>query len=68
MLRVDFKWLSKNQYETVITPTNHDRSKQREEPIKITRNLLQARKKSRVQGSIGFCFAPYWLKNLARKF
>ena len=52
----------------VITPTYHNMSKQREEPIKITCNLLKARKKSLAQGSIGFCFAPYWFKNQARKF
>ena len=47
----------------VINPTNHNSSKQRDEPIRIpaiTSNLL----KSRVQGATGsFGFASHWLKN-----
>ena len=31
--------------------------------VAITRNLLKAREKSRVQGAIGFDFASHWLKN-----
>ena len=49
-----------------ITPTNHDRGKQRDEPITIPSNdlnLLKAREKSRVHGGIGFGFATHWLKN-----
>ena len=39
--RVVFKWLSKNQYQLeVITPTNHNRSKQGDEPIRIRGNYL----------------------------
>ena len=36
--------------------------------LAITCNSLEAREKSRVQGAIGFDFAPYWLKKLARVF
>ena len=49
----------------VTTPINHNRSKQRHEPIKISRNTcnsLEAREKSRVHGAIGFGFASHWLK------
>ena len=46
----------------VITPTNHNRSKRRDEPIRIPRNFIKAREKSRVQGAIGFGFSSYWLK------
>ena len=31
--------------------------------LTITRNLLKAREKSRVEGAIGFDFAFHWLKN-----
>ena len=39
-----------------ITPTNHNRSKQRDEFLAITCNSLKAREKSRVRarGAIGF--------------
>ena len=50
----------------VITPTNHRKSKQCGEPIRIPRNYLllaQSAEKSRVQGAIGFGFASHWLKN-----
>ena len=33
-----------------------------------TCNSLEARKKSRVHGAIGFGFASHWLKKLARVF
>ena len=49
----------------VITPTNHNKSERRDEPIRIQRNycnLLKARGKSRVQGAI-FGFASHSLKN-----
>ena len=43
-----------------ITPTNHNRSKQRDEPITIRSNLdcnsLEAREKSRLHSAIGFGF------------
>ena len=42
------------------TQTNHTRSKQRKEPIRIrtiTCNLLKAQDKSRPQGAIGFRLA-----------
>ena len=58
--RAVFKWLS------VIPPNNHSRSKQRDEPIRIPReityNLLKEREKSRLQGAIGFGFASRWLR------
>ena len=41
-----------------ITPTNHNRSRQRDEPITIP---SKAREISRVHGAIGF--ASHWLKN-----
>ena len=51
----------------VITPTNHNRSKQRamnqSEFLAVTCMLLQAREKSRLQGAICFGFAPHWLRN-----
>ena len=50
-----------------ITPTNHNGSKQRNEPITIflaiTCNSLKAWEKSLVHGVIGFGFASHWLKN-----
>ena len=55
----------------VSTPTNHNRSRQRDEPITIlaiTCNSLKAREKSRVQGVIGFGFASHWLKNWHESF
>ena len=51
-----------------ITPTNHDRSRQRDEPITITCNSLEAREKSRVHGAIGFGFDFHWLKNWRDSF
>ena len=45
-----------------MTPTNHNRDTQSDEPIKDC-NLLKAREKSRVQGTIGFGFGFHWLKN-----
>ena len=44
------------------TLTNHKRSKERDEPIRITCSLLKAREKLWVQGAIGFDFA-HSLKN-----
>ena len=46
-----------------ITPTNHNSSRQRDEPIVIICNSLEAREKSRVRGAIGFGF-----EKLARLF
>ena len=53
-----------------ITPTNHNRSRQRHEPITIPSNIpvitcnsLKAREKSRVHGANGFDFASRWWKN-----
>ena len=55
-----------------ITPTNHNRSRQRDEPITMpsnyTCNSLEAREKSRVHGVIGFGFASHWLKNWRESF
>ena len=58
-----------------ITPTNHNRSRQRDEPITIpsnTCNSLKAREKSRVHGAIGFGFGfgfdSHWLKNWRDSF
>jgi len=36
--------------------------------LAITCNLLEARKKSRIHGAIGFGFAYHWLKNLSESF
>ena len=44
----------------VITPTNHNRSEQRDKPIAYT-HLLKAREKLRVQVAIDFGFASHWL-------
>ena len=55
----------------VITVTNHNRSKQCDEPIKflaITCNLLKVQKKSCLQGAIGFGFASNWLKTWCGTF
>ena len=38
LYRAVFKWLSKNQNQ--ITPTNHNRSRERGEPITIPANYL----------------------------
>ena len=53
-----------------ITPTNHNRSRQRNEPITIaiTCSSLKAREKSRAHGAIGFGFASHWLKNWRESF
>jgi len=54
-----------------ITPTNHNRSKQRNEPITIVAiiwNSLKAREESRVHGAIGFGLASHWLKNWRESF
>ena len=54
-----------------ITPTNHNRNEQRDEPITflaITCNSLEAREKSRVHGAVGFGFASHWLKNWRKSF
>ena len=65
-----------------VTPTNHNRSTQCDEPITtgadsamnqsqflaITCNSLIAREKSRVHGVIGFGFASHWLKNWYESF
>ena len=52
----------------LFNPTNHSRSQQRDEPIRVpvvalTRNLLKTREKSRAQGVIGVGLASHWLKN-----
>ena len=54
-----------------ITPTNHNRCRQRDDPsqfLAILCNSLQAREKSRVHGAIGFGFASHWLKNWRESF
>ena len=55
-----------------ITPTNHNTSSQRDEPITIpiaiTCSSPEAREKSRVHGAIGFGFASHWLKNWRDSF
>ena len=54
-----------------ITPTNHNRSKQRDEPsefLVITCNSLKGREKSRAHRAIGFSFASHWLKNWRESF
>ena len=53
-----------------ITPTNHDRGKQRDEPITISSscNSLEAREISRVHGAIGLCFDSHWLENWRESF
>ena len=48
-----------------VTPTNHNRSRPRDEPITIPSNH---REKSRVRGAIGFGFASHWLKNWRESF
>ena len=53
----------------VTSPTNHNRSKKRDAPIRIPssdlRSFLKAREKLRAQGAISFGlgFASHWLKN-----
>ena len=56
-----------------ITPTNHNRSRQRDELITIpssyiTCNSLEARERSRVHGAIGLVFDSHWLKNWRESF
>ena len=54
-----------------ITPTNHNRNKQRHNQsqfLAITCNQLQAREKSCAHGVIGFAFASHWLKNWRESF
>ena len=51
-----------------ITPTNHNRSRQRDEPITITCNSLKAREKSRVHGANSFDFASRWWKTWRKSF
>ena len=54
---------------TVTSPTNHNRSKKRDEPIRIPssylRSFLKARETLRAQDAIGFGlgFTSHWLKN-----
>ena len=52
----------------VITLTNHNRNKQRREPIRIPSNHLEVREESRVHGAVGFGFASHWLKNWCNSF
>ena len=47
-------------YNKVVTSTNHNRRKQRDEPA-IIRNFFKAREKSHVQAALGFGFASHWL-------
>ena len=56
-----------------ITPINHNRGRQRDEPIlsqfvAIICNSLKEREKSRVHGAIGFGFNSQWLKNWRESF
>ena len=51
----------------LIAPTNHNRSKQRDEPIRIPSNYLQLAQsagkiRARVQRAVCFAFAFHWLK------
>ena len=43
----------------VISPTNHNRAMNQSEFLAITRTLLKAREKSRIQSGIGFSFASW---------
>ena len=58
----------------VISPTNHNRSKQRDKPIRIrtnnyyTCNLLKEREKLSAQGVIGFGFASQWFEKTGASF
>ena len=63
----------KTKTKAIITPTNHNRSRQRDEPITIIFlailcNLLQAQEKSRLHGAIDFGFASHWLKDWHKSF
>ena len=61
----------RNTKTKAITPTNHNRSSQRDEPITIPSsycNSLKAQEKSRVHGAIGFGFSSHWLKNWRESF
>ena len=53
-----------------ITPTNHNRNEERDEPITIPSNYieLEAREESCAHGAIGFGFASHWLKNWRESF
>ena len=51
-----------------ITPTNHSRSRQCNEPITITCNSLVAREKSCVHGVVGFGFDSHRVKNWCESF
>ena len=52
----------------VITLTNHNRNKQRREPIRIPSNHLEVQEESRVHGAVGFGFASHWWKNWCNSF
>ena len=51
-----------------ITLTNHNRSRQRDEPITCSCDSPELREKSRVHGAIGFGFGSHWLKNWRESF
>lgn len=53
-------------YNKVVTSTNHNSRKQRDEP-QIIRNFFKAREKSHVQAALGFGFTFHWLKKQARQ-
>ena len=54
----------------VITPANNDRSKQRDEPIRIPSNYFKAARSAGkiTHGAIDFGSVSHWLQKLAREF
>ena len=53
-------WLSKYQDQSNYSDQSQE---EQSEFLAISRNLLKAREKSRVQGVINFGLASHWLKN-----
>ena len=49
-------------------PTGTNSSMSQSQFLAITCNSLEAREKSRVHGTIGFGFAPHWLKSWRESF
>ena len=66
LTRVVFNWLSKN-LDLVITPTNRNISKRRDEPIRIPGkfpvNCSKRGKNRTYKVRLVFSFASHWLKN-----
>ena len=56
--------------EIVITPANNNRSKQRDEPIRIPSNYLKAARSAGkiTHGAIGLGSVSHWLQKLAQEF